>query len=172
MRRLICLLAAGLVLAACGEAERPATEPRVSLKLDVPSDGGSVRAETRRRARDGHARRRRGPRRAASDADVHGGEFSAEVALIPGGNVIDITATAPGRRPATDAVRVLRDMRVKVPPLVGRESDAAVAALRKLDLKAREIEGGSLDRPRARRGDGGLRDAARRRARWSIPSRP
>ena len=61
--------------------------------------------------------------------------------------MIDITATAPGRRPATDAVRVERDIRVKVPPLVGMASDDAVAALRKLDLKERVNEGGSwLDR--------------------------
>jgi hypothetical protein len=146
VRRLICLLAAGLVLAACGETERPATEPRVSLKLDVPSDGGAVRAETvavRGTVTPADAAVRVG----GHDAEVNGGEFSAEVALIPGGNVIDVTATAPGRRPATDAVRVLRDVRVKLPPLVGSESDAAIAALRKLDLKARELEGGSwLDR--------------------------
>ena len=146
MRRLICLLAAGLVLAACGEAERPASEPRVSLKLDVPSDGGSVRAETvavRGRVTPADAAVRVGGR----DAEVNGGEFSAEVPLIPGGNVIDITATAPGRRPATDAVRVERDIRVKVPSLLGVASDDAVAALRKLDLKERVNEGGSwLDR--------------------------
>ena len=146
MRRLISLLAAGLVLAACGETERPSTEPRVSLKLDVPSDGGAVRAETvavRGTVTPADAAVRVGGR----DAEVNGGEFSAEVALIPGGNVIDITATAPGRRPATDAVRVERDIRVKVPRLVGMESDAALAALRKRDLKERVIEGGSwLDR--------------------------
>ncbi len=146
MRRLICLLAAGLVLAACGETERPATEPRVSLKLDVPSDGGSVRAETVA-VRGTVSPADAAVRVAGRDATVQGGEFSAEVPLIPGGNVIDVTATAPGRRPATDAVRVRRDVRVKVPSLIGSESDAAVAALRKLDLEARELEGGSwLDR--------------------------
>ena len=146
MRRLICLLAAGLVLAACGETERPATEPRVSLKLDVPSDGGSVRAETvvvRGTVTPADA----AVRVAGKDTEVQGGEFSAEVRLVPGGNVIDVSASAPGRRPATDAVRVERDIRVKVPALVGTESDAAVAALRKRDLKAREVAGGSwLDR--------------------------
>ena len=52
---------------------------------------------------------------AGAEAEVDGGQFFAEVKLQPGGNVIDVTATAPGRRAATDAVRVLRDMRVEVP---------------------------------------------------------
>ena len=117
--------------------QRPATEPRVSLKLDVPSDGGSVRAETvavRGTVTPADA----AVRVAGEDAQVEGGEFSAEVDA-PAGRERDRhhghRARAAG--PATDAVRVLRDMRVKVPPLIGQESDAAVAALRKLDLTAR-----------------------------------
>ena len=39
--------------------------------------------------------------------------------------MIDVTATAPGRRPATDAVRVMRDMRVKVPDVVGSTPEDA-----------------------------------------------
>jgi Glucodextranase, domain B/PASTA domain len=146
VRRIAILLAAGLTLAACGDEPRPANEPRVTLKLDVPSDGGSIRAETvevRGTVTPGDA----AVRVAGEDAQVEGGEFSAEVTLEPGGNVIDISATSPGRRPATDAVRVLRDMRVKVPPLVGQESDAAVETLRKADLRAEVNESGSwLDR--------------------------
>jgi hypothetical protein len=142
VRRLVILLAAGLTLAACGDEQRPANEPRVTLKLDVPSDGGSVRAETvsvRGTVRPADA----AVRVAGEDATVERGEFSAEVALQPGGNVIDVSAAAPGRRPATDAVRVVRDMRVKLPELVGLESDAAVAELNKLDLEAKVNEGGS-----------------------------
>ncbi len=146
MRRLICLLAAGLALAACGGTERRPTEPRVTLKLDVPSDGGAVRAETvavRGTVTPADA----AVRVAGRDADVQGGEFTADVELLPGGNVIDVTATAPGRRPATDAVRVERDMRVKVPQVIGLESDAAVEALKKAELKAHVNETGSwLDR--------------------------
>jgi beta-lactam-binding protein with PASTA domain len=146
VRRIVLLLAAGLTLVACGDEPRPANEPRVTLKLDVPSDGGSVRAETvavRGTVRPADA----DVRVAGEDAQVESGEFSAEVTLEPGGNVIDVTAAAPGRRPATDAVRVLRDMRVKLPALVGQESDAAVEALRELDLRADVQENGSwLDR--------------------------
>jgi hypothetical protein len=146
MRRIVLVLAAGLTLVACGDEQRPANEPRVTLKLDLPSDGGSVRAETVA-VRGTVVPADAAVRVAGEDAQVDSGEFSAEVALQPGGNVIDVTATAPGRRPATDAVRVLRDMRVKLPPLVGEESDAAVEALRQLDLKATVNESGSwLDR--------------------------
>jgi hypothetical protein len=35
VRRLVLLIAAGLALGACGETPRPATEPRVKLKLDA-----------------------------------------------------------------------------------------------------------------------------------------
>ena len=152
MRRLVLLLAAGLVLAACGETPRPATEPRVKLKLDAPDDGGSVRADHVDGARDGHARRRRGPASRARTPRSTGGEFTADVSLQPGGNVIDITATAPGRRPATDAVRVMRDMRVEVPDVVGSDPRHAATALRALGLKATEERGGSwIDRVLARR---------------------
>jgi hypothetical protein len=146
VRRLVPLLAAGLVLAACGEEPRPASEPRVRLKLDVPSDGRSVRADhvaVSGTVTPGDA----AVRIAGADAEVDGGQFTAEVALEPGGNVIDITATAPGRRAATDAVRVMRDMRVEVPQLVGDEVEAALAALGDRDLRAVEERGGSwLDR--------------------------
>ena len=145
-RSIVLLLAAGLTLAACGDEQRPASEPRVTLKLDVPSDGGSVRAETvavRGLVRPADAK----VRVAGRQADVADGEFSAEVPLEPGGNVIDVTASAPGRRPATDAVRVLRDMRVKLPAVVGRHDDAAVEELEKLDLRVEVEQGGTwLDR--------------------------
>ncbi len=146
MRRLVLLLAAGYALTACGEAPTPATEPRVQLKLAIPDDGGEVRDDhvsVRGIVTPGDA----AVRVAGEAADVEGGEFTADVALAPGGNVIDITATAPGRRPATDAVRVRRDMRVELPGLVGLELDDAVARLRDLGLEPTEARGGSwIDR--------------------------
>ncbi len=108
------LLAAGLALSACGETPRPATGPRVKLELAEPDDGGAVRAdrvEVRGTVTPADSIVRVG----GEDAQVSGGQFIAQVALAPGGNVIDVTATAPGRRPATDALRIERDMRVAVP---------------------------------------------------------
>jgi hypothetical protein len=146
VRRLVLLLAAGLALGACGETPRPATEPRVKLKLDAPDNGGSVLAErvaVRGTVTPGDA----SVRVAGEEAEVSDGTFIAQVGLQPGGNVIDVTATSPGRRPATDAVRVVRDMRVKVPNVVGRTPEDAADALRSTGLTSVEERGGSwIDR--------------------------
>jgi hypothetical protein len=146
VRRLVLLLAAGLALSACGETPRPATEPRVKLKLDAPDNGGSILADhvaVRGTVTPADA----AVRVAGEDADVNDGVFAAEVALQPGGNVIDVTASSPGRRPATDAVRVMRDMRVKVPNVVGQTPEDAADALRTTGLTSVEERGGSwIDR--------------------------
>jgi hypothetical protein len=147
VRRLAALtLAVGLALCACGEAPRPASEPRVRLKLDVPDDGGQVRAdrvEVRGTVTPGDA----AVQVAGTDADVEAGQFTASVALQPGGNVIDITASSPGRRSATDAVRFVRDMRVDVPDVVGKSPEDATAALKAAGLvEVVEEDGNWLDR--------------------------
>jgi hypothetical protein len=126
-----------LVLAGCGADRQPATTPRVQLKLAAPGDGRSLRAGSVDVSGtvfpSGAAVTVAGER-----AQVDGGTFTATVALEPGGNVIDVTATAPGRRPATDALRVIRDMRVELPALVGHERDAAFDQLKGLGLKPQE----------------------------------
>jgi hypothetical protein len=142
VRSVALLLAAGLALSACGETPRPATEPRVKLKLDLPDDGRLIRDD------NVLVRGTVTPADAAVlvagvEATVDGGRFSASVKLVAGGNVIDVTATSPGRRPATDAVRVLRDMRVEVPTLRGQSYTDAVDALKQLKLTASEDRGGS-----------------------------
>ena len=145
-RRLLLLLAAGLALSACGETPRAATQPRVTLKLTAPDDGGTTRderVEIRGTVSPGDASVRVG----GEDAEVSGGEFVAEVELLPGGNVIDVAATASGRRPASDAVRVERDMRVPVPELVGLEVEPATDALKAAGLEPVEERAGSwIDR--------------------------
>jgi hypothetical protein len=145
-RRLAPLLAAGLVLSACGETPRPATQPRVTLQLSTPDDGGTTRearVEIRGTVSPGDSTVRVG----GEDAEVSGGEFRAEVELVPGGNVIDVAASSPGRRPATDAVRVERDMRVPVPNVVGQEGGAAIDTLKAAGLKPTEERGGTwIDR--------------------------
>jgi hypothetical protein len=146
VRRLVLLLAAGLALSACGETPRPATEPRVKLKLDAPDNGGSILAD-RVAVRGTVTPADAAVRVAGEDAEVSDGAFAAEVGLQPGGNVIDVTASSPGRRPATDAVRVIRDMRVPVPKLVGLTPEEAADALRSAGLTSVEERGGSwIDR--------------------------
>jgi len=146
VRFLALILAAGFVLSACGEAPRPTAEPRVKLELALPDDGGTVREdriEVRGTVTPGDA----AVQVAGSEAKVDAGEFHAEVRLEVGGNVIDVTASAPGRRPATDAVRVERDDRVQIPILVGQEVGEATALLARSGLEAQEERGGSwIDR--------------------------
>jgi PASTA domain-containing protein/glucodextranase-like protein len=146
VRRLVLLLAAGLALAACGDAPPAATEPRVKLKLDAPDDGRLIRAD--RVSVSGTVTPADAAVRVAGhDAQVSAGAFAADVELRPGGNVIDISATAAGRRPATDAVRVVRDMRVEVPNVVGQTPEHATSALKATGLTAVEERGGSwIDR--------------------------
>jgi hypothetical protein len=126
-----------LVLAGCGADRPPATTPRVQLKLASPGDGRSLRADSVNVSGTvfpaGAAVSVAGER-----AQVDGSTFTATVSLEPGGNVIDVTATAPGRRPATDALRVIRDMRVALPALVGHERDAAFTQLEGLGLRPQE----------------------------------
>jgi hypothetical protein len=146
VRRLIILLAAGLVLSACGETPRPAAEPRVKLKLDAPDSGGSTRAD--HIAISGSVT----PADASvqvmgADAQVSGGEFTADVRLQPGGNVIDVTASSPGRRSAADALRYLRDMSVDVPDVLGKSPEEATAALKRIGLEEQVVDDGNwLDR--------------------------
>jgi hypothetical protein len=126
-----------LALAACGSTPAPTTQPRVSLKLDAPDDGGSIRADKVQvtgtvTPADSQVQV------AGDDAEVDGGKFTAQVDLQPGGNVIDVSASAPGHRPAVDAVRVVRDMRIEIPRLVGADEADAFSRLQKLGLKPTE----------------------------------
>ena len=146
VRPLIVMLAAGLLVSACGETPRPVTEPRVKLKLEAPTSGGTTRAD--------HVAVRGTVTPAGSvvqvmgtEAQVTAGEFTADVDLQPGGNVIDITASSPGRRPATGALRYVRDMRVDVPDVVSQSPEDATAALKDIGLVAEVEETGNwLDR--------------------------
>jgi hypothetical protein len=121
-------------LAGCGTQARPATTPRVQLSLSAPGDGGMLRARTvdvsGTVAPAGAA-----VTVAGQSATVDGGTFTATVALEPGGNVIDVTASSPGHRPASDALRVVRDMRVELPKLAGYDEADAFSRLRELGLQ-------------------------------------
>ena len=145
MRRLALLLGT-LAVTACGADARPATTPRVQLKLSAPGDGRSLRAQTV--SVSGTVVPAGAAVSVAGEAaNVDGGSFTATVSLRPGGNVIDVTASAPGRRPAADALRVVRDMRVRLPALQGVDRDTAISQLEGLGLKPDEQRGGSwIDR--------------------------
>ena len=136
---LVCALAAG-----CGGDDPPAAPPRaVQLELTGPADAGTV---------EGDAVEVSGkvvPSASAvqvlgRDVDVSAGRFTTEVTLEEGANLIDVAASAPGRRPATTAVRVVREVPVEVPDLRGDDPEAAVETLEGLGLQADVRRGGGL----------------------------
>jgi hypothetical protein len=144
---LAALLAAGFLTAGCGDDPKPPQrEPLVQLTLDAPSDAAKTRDE--RIAINGSVK----PAGASvqvlgSEVDVQDdGRFSTEVALEPGANLIDVAGSARGRRPDFAALRVVREERVALPDLVGRDPDTAQEELEGLGLTVTtEDAGGFLD---------------------------
>lgn len=151
-RRSSALLAAGtlagsaaLAPAGCGSPDGGATpgRERVELRVEAPVDGARVRRGTI------EVRGTVSPRRAevaalGRPALVSGGRFEVVVPLEVGANVIDVVATAPRRRPALTAVRVVRDVLVAVPDLLGLTEDELDARLEPLGLRAEVERGGGL----------------------------
>ena len=78
---------------------------------------------------------------------VSEGSFTVVVPLEPGANVVDVAATARGRRPSLTAFRVRREERVVVPDLSDVDVDEIESTLRAIGLRV-ELErgGGLLDR--------------------------
>ena len=143
----VLLLVAGVAtLAACGGADPTRPEPRVTLRLTAPADTAVVHAGSvelgGRVAPPGSAVTVLG-----RPASVDGASFTARVSLRPGANVIDVAATAPGRRAAFAALRVVREIRVRVPDLTGQDAAAAQAQLSGLGLRVDERRGGGLFDP-------------------------
>lgn len=147
MRRVLLILAtaaATALLAGCG-GESDAGTPLRSVRLSVtePGDADVVRAEhiavVGRVDPPGAVVTVRGER-----APVTGGEFRADVALDPGTNVVDVLAAAAGRRPAMTALRVGRQVTVKVPQLVGTPPDEAAGRLATLGLDAKQDRRGGV----------------------------
>ena len=79
-------------------------------------------------------------------ARVARGEFRAVVPLREGSNLIDVGASARGASPYWNALRVTREVLVKVPDLIGATRDDAIDRLDALGLRAEvQKEGGLLD---------------------------
>ena len=143
MRRSL-VLAVALAVAGCGGDDTPSAPPRpVELVVVAPADGGTVDAERV------EIRGRVTP--AASDVqvlgrriDVSGGTFVTEVPLEEGANLVDVAASAAGRRPASTAIRVLRVTPVEIPELEGESAEEAIRALEDLRLEVEIRRGGGL----------------------------
>ena len=148
----------GSLLSACGETPRPATEPRVKLKLDAPDSGGTTR--------DDHVAVRGTvtPADAAVQVDGRGrrrsaaGEFTADVEA-PAGRQRDRhhrhVAGPPARRPTPCAS--CATCASTCPTSLGKTPDDATAALEDAGLVAVVEDERQLARPAARR-PAGLRD--------------
>jgi hypothetical protein len=143
VRRAAALAAVlGFALSGCGGAATPA--PPVRLSVDAPADmsllqAGSVEVRglvspaSARVTVEGH------------DVDVSDGRFSAQVPLQPGTNLVDVVAGAGGgARPAMVALRVRRQVRVRVPDLTGFTPSDAKDSLAGLGLRADVQEAGGL----------------------------
>jgi Glucodextranase, domain B/PASTA domain len=138
--------ACALLLTACGGGDPAPKAAPVRLAVTAPGDLGTVRADTvevRGTVKPAGATVTvRGAR-----AQVSGGSWTAEVALEPGVNVVDVLASAGSARPALTAVRVRRVVDVVVPELVGLSADDARSALADANLEAelQTEDGGFFD---------------------------
>jgi len=132
--------------AACGDEPRESRpEPVVRLTLGAPADGVTVRSESVE-IRGAVQPRAAQVRVLGRTVTVERGEFRTEVELEPGANLIDVAAGAQGRRPDFAAMRIVREVRVPVPDLVGGDADSAQEQLEGLGLSARtEDAGGFFD---------------------------
>jgi hypothetical protein len=148
--KLLLVLVALPALAAtagCGDDPAPPRqEPQVRLELGSPADNDVVRAETaeiRGTVQPRGAEVRVLGRRVVVDA----GSFRAEVPLEPGANLIDVAASARGRRPDFATTRIVREVRLPVPDLVGRDADTAQDQLEGLGLTVHKQDAGGFFDP-------------------------
>jgi hypothetical protein len=130
------------VLGGCGGSAKPA--PPVRLSVDAPADLALVQessVEVRGVVSPPGARVLVEGR----EADVSDGRFSAHVPLQPGTNLVDVFAGANGgARPSMVALRVRRQVRVRVPDLSGFTPTDAKDALAGLGLQADVQEAGGF----------------------------
>jgi hypothetical protein len=139
-----------LALAGCGGDAKPAPDPpAVRLTIEAPPDTSTVKEDSV------ELRGRVSPARASVEvggeaAAVANGSFSKTVKLEQGVNVIDVSASMPGRSAAFAALRVTYDPRVTVPDLTGVVDDQAADKIDSLGLEASlEAVGGLFDELRS-----------------------
>jgi hypothetical protein len=141
---LLLLLAAFLI--GCGGDAKPPPDP-AAVKLSITAPGDSTTVQDDSVQLTGTVQ----PARATVEvlgraAAVSGGSFSARVPLEEGVNVIDVSATMPGRSAAFAALRVTYDPRVTIPDLTHAVDDDAASRIAKLGLDAQlEAVGGLFD---------------------------
>ena len=146
MRIRLVLAIACLAIAGCGGGDDPPPQRALApvvLDLTEPADEAVVRTESVRVAGTVS------PASAAvrvngRAAEIEGSEFTADVPLEPGANVIDVMASARGRAPALTAVRVTRELLVEVPDLDGLAVEEAESRLADAGLRSEIAEDGGF----------------------------
>ena len=132
---------AALALGGCG-GTKPAPPP-VRLSVDAPADMAverSASVEVHGVVSPPAA----GVKVEGKEVAVRGGRFSTEVPLLPGTNLIDVVAGADRARPAMVALRVRREVTVRLPDLTGFTPSDARDALAGLGLKPDVQKAGGL----------------------------
>jgi Glucodextranase, domain B/PASTA domain len=131
-----------LLLAACGGSGDDAAKRPVLLRMTGPGDGRIVRSEgveVTGTVTPNAVVTVRGER-----VSVTGSTFSARVPLDAGGNVIDVMASADGMTPSMTAVRVVRQLTVRVPDVTGDSPGNAKKRLNSAGLRVNVNEAGGL----------------------------
>lgn len=148
MDRRRCLVPITLVIALCAQGcssdpEPPPPLERVRLNVTQPADTAVVRDDSVRltgRVTPSTAQ----VRVLGEEVAVEDGAFAATVPLEVGANVVDVLASADRRRPAMAAIRITRQVPVRVPDILGVSADEARDRLAELGLKPRIEQGGSI----------------------------
>lgn len=140
---ILVLTPASGVVAACGDEKLDPPPPKVRLAITSPSDTAVVEGD------EVEISGSVVPAQASiailgKPVDASSGRFSTTVDLDPGANVIDVAASAAGRRPVVTAVRIVRELPVQVPDVSGERPDTAVQKLEALGLQVSLHEGGGL----------------------------
>ena len=145
MRRPVLIAVCVLVAASgCGGEDEPAAPLRgIQLELTAPADAATV-SDERVAVRGRVTPVRSEVFVAGRPVRVEGGTFAAEVELDEGANIVDVAASHAGRRAASTAVRVVREVPVEVPDLEGEEADPAIRTLEALGLEVERTDGGGL----------------------------
>lgn len=144
LRPLAILAACGalVLLSGCGSSSTH-SPPAAQVSIDSPADSTRVLASSV--TVQGSV----SPPNAAvlvggRPATVTGGSFSLQVPLRPGSNVVDVLAGAPPEQAAMTAVRIFRQVAVRLPDLSGMSAADATSQLTGLGLRAEVHESSGI----------------------------
>ena len=132
-------------LSGCGGSGTPAT-PAVRLTVGAPSDSTRVLDSTVQ-VRGSVSPPSATVLVAGQPASVYAGSFSAQVALRPGTNLVDVMASGPRGGVDMTALRVVREVMVRLPDVTGATATDASGQLSALGLRADVSESGGLLEP-------------------------